>query len=1355
MNSHHHKKEGTTVTPQSTPAKTPQAATGIFAALSGLLHARGIGARIVGQVPPVFASISGFLLIHYTAQTHITVEVLFHARLTTARGPDIAHLTVTTAQRFALAVLATGSIGGLVLPVTAQAEETKAPGWEITSTTYPTNLGPAVNEVQEISVTQGEFTLGFEGQYAFGLSFGMSDSEIQTTLEGLSTIGAGNVSVSGGPQAGPGKPYIVEFTNRFAGHEVPQLQAFGEAVTASVKTKGAPSGTLEVNVYNIGAEFSHGTITVTDQLPPGIVATEAGDDQTDNYPIGAKGLWSCSGIGTSIVTCTNTALLPSLPLPEDVGINTEPGQGTVAHIGISVKVETGKQETLTNRVTVAGGGASAPASTSAPITVGAGPATSFGFQASDGWFSNADGTLDTQAGSHPYEFTYSFDLNTTFDAKGEDLEPAGGKPRDLTVELPPGFVGNPTAVPQCSRQQFDELECAPSSQVGLETAQALGGTIVASHLYTAVYNLMPPPGVPAEFGFDLDGNQVFLDAGVRSGGDYGITVHVPNLPQKDVMGNRITFWGEPSDPVHDRSRYSNKWQHGACIDGCSSSAEQVPFLTLPTACEGPQTFTESLNAWETAGFGELSYKSRDANGAETGFTGCDHLGFDPSISAAPDTTDADTPAGLTVDVRVPQEGLSTPGAIATSNIKDTTVVLPPGLVINPGQAAGLQACQVGPTEPQPNGELLHPGRDNLPLPGENGEEAKFEGPADCPNASKVGTIEIETPLLKHPLQGDAYVLQSNPPNLQLLLTADGEGVNLKLINHVSLCEAAGEVIDGKTCQAAGQLIGRLSETPELPFTNFSLKFSGGAQAALATPSTCGAYATASDFTPWSTPQVGDVFPSSNFAIDSGPNGTGCPSAQLPFAPSLTAGSTTDQAGGFTNFSLLLQSGDAQQRIEKLSFVAPPGMSGVLASVPLCPEPQAAQGACSSTAQIGHAVVASGPGPYPLTIPQPGDPESPIYLTGPYHGAPFGLSIVTHVLAGPFNLGTIVTRARVEINPYTAQIEVTTDPLPQVVDGVPTDLRLVDSVIDRPGFIFNPTSCNPQSFSGTATGIAPPGNSSAGTTAPISSHFQVGSCQSLKFEPKFSASTSGKTSKANGASLTLKVTRPSGPSSQQANFTEAKIELPEALPSRLTTLQKACLAKVFETNPAACPSESDIGYVKVVTPILPVPLQGPAYFVSHGGEAFPSVIVVLQGDGITIDVVSTTFISKAGITSATIKTVPDQPFTSFELTFPEGKFSALGTNKNLCKPTKTVTVKQKVTVKRHGKKVKVTKNVTKTEPEPLEMPTEFIAQNGLQIHQSTPISVTGCPPVPDRGKLKAAKHAKRNSKGKNAKKKGRR
>jgi uncharacterized repeat protein (TIGR01451 family) len=1126
-----------------------------------------------------------------------------------------------------------------------------------------------------------------------------------------------------------------------------EVKAPGWEVTSTTyPTNLAPSGgtgTIELNVFNIGAAPSTGTVTVTDVLPKGVVATEAGDVQTSApLRIGGAGLWDCS-IGT-VVTCTNNQeRLPSLPIPQpqpkeipgDPGnfgpVPRNRGGGAIEHIGIAVTVQMSETGTLENHVSVAGGGAPAPAGTVSSITVSPVPAQ-FGVQDVDGWVSNADGTLDTRAGSHPYELTFNLDFRTIFN--NGNLEPAGDAPRNVQVNLPPGLVGNPTAVPECSRQAFEEEVCPPATQVGIDKADGLGGTIVSDRFPFPVYNLIPPPGVPAQFAFQIFGVVTYLDAGVRSGGDYGLTAHVDNIAQKTIMGNTIILWGEPADPSHNEDRFSKlnapktttaPEVFQGCLEGCASEGTKVPFLTLATSCEGPQSTSVTMTGWRTSAFAEASFLSHDANFAPAGLTGCDQLGFNPTISLAPDTTSADTPAGLTVDVRVPQEGLVTPGALATSNIKDTVVAFPAGMVINPGQAAGLQACQQGPTEESSPGVVLHPGRDNLPLAGENGEEQKFEGPPDCPNASKVGTIQIATPLLKEDLEGDVYVLQSNPPHLKLLFAASGEGVNLKLVAETSLCERAGEEIDGKTCEAAGQLISRLSETPELPFTNFKLSLSGGAQAALDTPTRCGTFTGTSDFTPWSTLAVADVFSSSNLAITSGPDGSACPAGALPFDPALTAGSTTDQAGGFTSFSLLLQSADGQQRIEKLRFQAPQGLSGVLASVPLCPEPQAVQGTCSAASQIGHSTVASGPGPYPLTIPQPGDPESPIYLTGPYEGAPFGLSIVTHVIAGPFNLGNVITRARIEVDPHTAQIMVTTDPLPQIIDGVPTDLRLVDAVIDRPGFMINPTNCDPASFSGTATGAPPPGTSGSGSTAPISSHFGVGSCQSLKFAPKFAVSTAGKTSKANGASLHVKLTYPSGTPGTYANIHSVKVELPKALPSRLTTLQKACTAAQFEANPAGCPAASVIGHAKAITPILPVPLEGPAYFVSHGGEAFPSLIIVLQGYGVTLDLVGTTFISKSGITSSTFKTVPDQPVGSFELTLPQGKFSALAANGNLCSLTHIVTTKKKVTERVRGKLVKVTKKTSKRVAEALKMPTEFVGQNGLVIHQSTAISVTGC------------------------------
>jgi hypothetical protein len=1045
------------------------------------------------------------------------------------------------------------------------------------------------------------------------------------------------------------------------------------------------SGQIDLYVYNTGAGVGEDP-TVTDTLPAGVTAT--GGSLISSVPTGGLDGSTEASIGECtvvlrVVTCTVGRVAPGAVMEAKIPVTVEGG------------VAAGSQGV--NEVTVVGGGALAPASQSKTLRFSSAPA-GFGFAGFDAWFTGTNGAIDTQAGAHPYELTVVYAMNSTGTGIAKELT-TGGETRDLVVNLPPGIIGNPTAIPRCTRKQFDdetttgseEPSCPASTQVGINQAVAQGFSVSFR-----VYNLVPPPGVPAQFAFDFSGTQVFLDAGVRSGGptplssDYGISEHINNIPQRNVVFNTTTIWGVPGEESHDPQR-----------GGIPSGAGTVPFLTLPTACEGPQEFSiEALNTWEgrgeesnVAGNESLSARAslltHDSTGTLTGLTGCDHLGFAPSISAAPDTGRADTPAGLTVNVEAPQEGISDPEGLSTSNIADTTVALPAGVAINPGQAAGLVACQAG----------------------EDG--VGTEGPPSCPNASKVGTVEIETPLLADKLQGNVYVLQSNPPELQLLVAASGDGVNLKLIGGVHLNETT------------GQLTTTFKDTPELPFSDLKLSFSGGAQAALTTPTGCGTYETTSDFTPWSAPLVQDAFPASSFAIESGPDGTACQDP-LPFHPEMTAGATTDQAGGYTSFSLLLQRGDGQQRIASLQFKTPEGLLGMISKVPLCGEPQASEGTCPEASQIGHTVVTAGPGPYPLVVPEPGQPPAPIYLTGGYKGAPYGLSIVVPLVTGPFNLGKIVVRGRIEVDPHTAQLTVTTDPLPTVIKGIPADLRVINAVIDKPGFMFNPTSCAPMSFSGTAS-------STEGTNVPISSHFQVGSCQALKFQPNFKVSTQAKTSRADGASLDAKIVYPVGnlgfnQASSQSNIQVVKVELPKRLPSRLTTLQKACPAAVFEANPANCPAASAVGHATAITPVLPVPLSGPAYFVSHGGEAFPSLIVVLQGYGVTVDLVGTTFISKTGITSSTFKQVPDVPIQSFELVLPEGPYSALAANGNLCKGS-------------------------------MSMPTEFTGQNGAFLKQSTKMTVIGCPKATKvKVKKKTYKGHKKTGgkgKGKSRKAKGRR
>ena len=721
----------------------------------------------------------------------------------------------------------------------------------------------------------------------------------------------------------------------------------------------------------------------------------------------------------------------------------------------------------------------------------------------------------------------------------------------------------------------------------------------------------------------------------------------------------------------------------------------VPFVMLPSDCAaGPEGVRVFVDSWQDPGkFVQAPEAVLPAA------TGCGGLSFDPALEVSPDTVLADSPVELGVNLRVPQP--EEPGVLSTPNLRNAVVTLPAGMSISPGVVDGVRACNdFGPEGINESGlESERLGPDGEPQ----------LAPGHCPDASIVGSAEAVTPLLPEPVKGHLYLarpLCGGPGQAacteedardgrlyRLYLELGGEGaladtgINIKATGVVS------------ANIATGQLTSTFAENPQTPFSELKLRLNGGPRASLANPQACGEARTTSDFTPWSAPGmtpegllVGgtpDANPSSFYDV------TGCASPS-GLNPGFAAGTVTPEAGVFTPFTLSLTRNDGEQDLAGIQVHTPPGLLGMLSSVPLCEEPAAAAGTCPEASRIGSTTVASGAGSHPFEI------GGVVYLTKSYDGAPFGLSIVTHAVAGPFNLGLIVVRARIDVDRETSALTVTSDPLPQIVFGVPLRLKRVTVNIDRPGFMFNPTNCNAQQVTAKISG-------SENAVASVSSPFAVGGCGSLAFKPHFSVSTSGKTSKANGASLDVKLTYPPFKAGSEANIARVKVDLPKQLPSRLTTLQKACTAHTFEENPANCPAASVVGTVRATTPLLPVGLSGPVFFVSHGGEAFPSLIVVLQGDGVRVDLTGSTFISKAGITSSTFKTVPDVPVGSFELYLPEGKFSALAANGNLCRSK-------------------------------LAMPTEFVAQNGAVLKQSTKISVTSCPQAAKAKKARRARKA---------------
>jgi hypothetical protein len=1057
---------------------------------------------------------------------------------------------------------------------------------------------------------------------------------------------------------------LVGVAPAFAEGEAPWWHVVVSAAPTSLPPGG--TGKIVVAASNLGDGEASGSgvpITVSDKLPPGLVpigiASQAG-------PLGFLGHGECS---LETVSCSfRQGIAPY----EEVDLE------------LTVRVERDVESGAVNEAVAEGGGA-ARATDRQPFATGA-AATPFGVELYEMVPESIGGIPDTQAGSHPFQLTATLDLNEQLEGSGVAATPALAK--DLRFDLPAGMIGNPNAVPQCTSGEFStpgENICPLDTVIGVANTTVLIPALSPRPFTVAVplFNLVPNTGEPARFGFEVLEVPVILDTSVRTGGDYGVVVTVNNISQTaDFIADQVTFWGSPEDPRHNQARGwhcidGGFWGGGPCQPLHESSPE--PLLTLPTSCTTPWAPTISADSWaEPSVQATNGYTLHDQYGHKLGLSGCNRLTFEPSIQVTPDGQAGSTPTGLTTSIHVPQTAGLNPTGDAQATVRDTTVTLPAGVALNPAAADGLLSCST--------------------------EQVGLESPAPitCPEASKIGTVEIHTPLLPDPLIGAAYLAaqDANPFGSLVAIYIVAEDAKAGV-----LIKLAGKVIPDPV---TGQLVATFDETPQLPFEDLSLNFFGGSRAPLGTPALCGGYATTASFGPWSGTEPVDS--SSEFKVTSGPNGTPC-SAPLPFKPSLTAGTTSIQAGGFSPFTMTMSREDGEQNLQSIQLKMPPGLLGTLSTVKLCGEPQADAGTCGPESLIGHTIVSVGLGGNPYSVT-----GGEVFITGPYEGAPYGLSIVNPAKAGPFDLGKVIVRAKIEVDPETAALTITTDPsgpyaIPHILDGIPLEIKHVNVSIDRPDFTFNPTNCSPLAITGSL-------GSDEGSTSALSVPFQITNCAVLAFKPKLTASTSGRTSKVGGASLTVKLGYPAGP--YDANIARVKVELPKTLPSRLTTLQKACAAKVFEANPAGCPAASIVGHATATTPVLPVPLMGPAYFVSHGGEAFPSLIIVLQGYGATVHLVGSTFISETGITSSTFKTIPDVPVGTFELTLPQGQFSALAATTNVCKAK-------------------------------LAMPTEFVGQNGVVLHQSTKIAATNCP------KEKKATHKKKHGKAKKrreGKKKGR-
>jgi hypothetical protein len=863
---------------------------------------------------------------------------------------------------------------------------------------------------------------------------------------------------------------------------------------------------------------------------------------------------------------------------------------------------------------------------------------SFSFESVD-----KEGKSYTQAGGHPYQWNIKYGLNTS-------KEYPDANQKNIVTELPVGFVGNATATPQCTGYANSHDECSGSTQVGVLTIYApyhgASGTNETEVIEDPVFNVVPPPGVPAQLSANIAGFvNVLIDVNVRTGGDYGLISVVHNASTaRLVKGIWLRLWGVPAEKSHEAERYCPeegstgqfKEKQQTYVAPCGDAAAAVPFLVNPSTCSGPLTAKLHIDSWSEPG----EYASM-TDSTIPGTTGCEHLSFEPKLTVQPEHQIADSPSGLWVELHVPQN--TSPEGISTSAMKKAVVALPPGVSVSPSAADGLVGCS-----PQ---EI-----------GLNNAE-----PAHCPDTSKIGTVEITTPLIYPTLKGEAYIAeQNNNPfdsMVAIYVTAEADGARVKLAGRVELNPVT------------GQLTTTFDNTPQVPFENFRLYFFGGPRGPLAMPIACGTFSSTSELTPWGAPESGPpANPGDFFSIN-----TGC---NVGFAPKFVAGVTDPQAGAYTSFVLSFSREDGEGEPKGLSMSLPPGLLGKVGEVPLCSDADANAGTCPAASQVGTVEAGAGPGSNPLFLP------GKIYLTGPYKGGPYGAAVVVPAIAGPYNLGNVVVRQSLRVDPNDAHVQIVSDPFPTIVDGVPLRMRRVDVTLNRPGFMLNPTNCAPTSITGSLSSVT-------GAVSPVESRFQLTNCGALAFKPHLVPTTSGHTSRANGASLDVTLTYPPNSVGKEANIRSVKVDLPKQLPSRLTTLQKACPDSVFNANPASCPPLSRVGTATATTPLMPVTLTGPAYFVSHGGAKFPELIVVLSGDNITVYLHGETFISPAGITSSTFRNLPDVPIGVFHLTLPQGPDSALAANGNLCASK-------------------------------LAMPTSFNAENGLSFKQSTPIAVTGCP-----------------------------
>jgi hypothetical protein len=1042
------------------------------------------------------------------------------------------------------------------------------------------------------------------------LPLGASADQVQTALEALPGYQEGTFSVSGGPGVDPGNAYFIAFGGSLGDQEVAEFGASGAELGAHgyahVRTSlpgGAGTGKIAIFPTNIGGKASSGPITIDlGPLPAGVITSGPAEGTEEGW-------WNCTTEPSHIECTAENIVKPLAPS---------------APVLVPIKVQIPSVATAQVDVTVSGGGATHPASFELPVEISPAP-TGAGVTYLYSKVLEADGRPSTQAGAHPYSQATIFALNSVHSAANGKIVPVG-EVKDVDVDLQAGFVGSPLTTPRCpTGVPYACASFAGQAAVGhVYPGVNIFGTLGFEGQDKPFYNAVPLRGAAAQFSTEIASPVATLLGRVRSDEDFGIRIESPdNSPFDEIFYIDTVFFGEPPG-AEGKAFFRN-------ATDCAAERQNPPEQSL------------SVSSWQEP----TRFDSRSVRLAPV--EGCDQLHFGPDFDFEPTSTTGSLGVGATAHLHIDQSGLTDPNNLATPDLKQSVVTLPEGFDINPAQANGLAAC----SEAQVGYEM---GREPLPL-----NPTRFnENPVTCPDASKLGTVEATSPLLEEPLKGTIYLAaqEENPfgslIGVYLVFESERFGINLKLPGKVD------------TESNPGHVTAIFDYVPQQPIEDLTLNFRGGGpRSEFATPEVCGIYTTTGSWTPWSAPESGPPAQTSNsFTVSNGCSGS---TSTRPFHPSFEGGSVNPVAGAYSPLVVKVGRNDGEQELKTIDFSLPPGETGKLAGIPYCPDSSIAAAAaksgkaeqaspsCPPASQIGTVDVAAGVGSEPLHVG--GD----VYLAGPYGGAPVSAVVVTPAVAGPFDLGTVVVRSPLFVNPETAQITAKSDPIPTNLRGIPLKIRSVAINIDRSGFSLNPTNCEAMSITATV-------GSSDGSAASPANRFQVGRCNTLKFRPKLQISLKGSTKRTGHPALKAVLTYPNG--GGYANIARAQVNLPHSEFIEQSNLNKTCTRPILLEG--KCPKKSIYGKAKAWTPLLDKPLEGPVYLVGGFGYKLPALVAELDGQIRILLKGKVDSGPNKGIRN-TFEAVPDAPVERFVLEMKGGsKYSLLVNSENLCKkPQKAI------------------------------------------------------------------------------------